>query len=45
VQCTKSAQRGELFIDFMATGRAIAEPAGGVTEPAVGVPVYTQSAF
>ncbi|HEV7409576.1 MAG TPA: hypothetical protein VGO01_13915, partial [Bradyrhizobium sp.] len=65
VQCTKSAQSGDLFRDIMATGRAIAKcgpalfqpdipqntgtilrhQAGGMTRPAVGVPVCTQSAF
>jgi hypothetical protein len=33
VQCTKSAQRGDLFRDFMATERAIAECGPALFQP------------
>jgi hypothetical protein len=45
VQCTKSAQRGDLLLDFMATGRAIAEPGWPHNQAGRGVLIYTQSAF
>jgi hypothetical protein len=33
VQCTKSAQRGDLLLDFMATGRAIAKCGPALFQP------------